>query len=66
MKEFKVKSIGKAESWCLKYVGRRLYYLHNTIGGEGWRLIRKSKTSDVLLCIEDDKKALMAMLTLSD
>jgi len=62
MLEFKIKQIGIAEVWCLRNVGPRLYYLHNNIGGQGWRIMRKN--SDLLLCIEDDKKALMAMLTL--
>jgi hypothetical protein len=63
MKEFKVKRVSPAEAWCLKHIGPRLYYLHNKIGGEGWRIMRRHP--DVLVCIEDDKKALMAMLTLS-
>jgi hypothetical protein len=65
MKEFKVKRVSPAEAWCLKHVGPRLYYLHDKIGGQGWRIMRAHKSSDVLVCIEDDKKALMAMLTLS-
>ena len=64
MLEFKINTVGHAEAWCLKHIGPRLYYLHNKIGGEGWRIMR-AKT-DILLCIEDDKKALMAMLTLGD
>lgn len=63
MKEFKVSKTSTAEAWCLKHIGPRLYYLHNKIGGEGWRIMRHG--SDVLMCIEDDKKALMAMLMLS-
>lgn len=63
MKEFKVSKTSTAEAWCLKHIGPRRYYLHNKIGGEGWRIMRTSL--GVLLCIEDDKKALMAMLTLS-
>ena len=66
MKEFKVSSLGKAEAWCMKYIGPRLYYIHNKIGGAGWRIMRGHKSSEILLCIEDDKTALMAMLTLSD
>ena len=64
MREFKVSRTTSAEAWCLKHIGPRLYYLHNKIGGEGWRIIRDYKDSGVLLCIEDDKKALMAMLAL--
>lgn len=64
MKEFKIPNKESAEAWCLKYIGPRLYYLHNSTGGQGWRL--KKSYSYTLLCIEDDKKALMAMLTLSE
>ncbi len=65
MKEFKVSTMRHAEAWCLKHVGPRLYYLHNKIGGEGWRIMKARHSPDVMLCIEDDKKALMAMLMLS-
>lgn len=64
MKEFKVSKSNTAEAWCLKHIGPRLYYIHNKIGGEGWRIMASRNSSDILLCIEDDKKALMAMLTL--
>ena len=66
MKEFKVSNASKAEAWCMKHIGPRLYYIHNKIGGQGWRIMRAYKSSEVLLCLEDDKQALMAMLTLSD
>jgi len=62
MIEFKVPSVGKAEAWCMKHIGPRLYYIHDRMGGEGWRIMRKADR--VLLCLEDDKKATMAMLTL--
>jgi hypothetical protein len=64
MIEFKVPNIGKAEAWCMKHVGPRLYYIHDRIGGEGWRIMRNRNTSEMLLCLEDDKKATMAMLML--
>jgi hypothetical protein len=64
MIEFKVPSVGKAEAWCMKHVGPRLYYIHDRIGGEGWRIMRIY--GEVLLCLEDDKKATMAMLMLSE
>jgi hypothetical protein len=25
-----------AEQWLMKNIGRRLHYLHNSVGGEGW------------------------------
>jgi hypothetical protein len=65
MIEFKVPNISKAEAWCMKHVGPRLYYIHDRIGGEGWRIMRRhGSPSEVLLCLEDDKKATMAALTL--
>ena len=63
MIEFKVPSVCKADAWCMKHVGPRLYYIHDRIGGEGWRIMRRQDA--VLLCLEDDKQATMAMLTLS-
>jgi hypothetical protein len=62
MIEFKVPSIGKAEAWCIKHVGPRLYYIHDRMGGDGWRIMRKG--GRVLLCLEDDNKASMAALML--
>ena len=64
MLEFKVPVTRFAEAWCLKHIGPRVYYLHNSIGGRGWRIMTKNR--EIFVCIEDDKKALMAMLTLSD
>ena len=66
MIEFKVPNVGKAEAWCMKHVGPRLYYIHDRIGGEGWRIMRSRNKSEMLLCLEDDKKATMAMLMLSE
>ena len=63
MIEFKVSSVGKAEAWCMKHIGPRLYYIHDRMGGQGWRIMRRR--GEVLLCLEDDKQATMAMLTLS-
>jgi hypothetical protein len=63
MIEFKVLNVGKAEAWCMKHIGPRLYYIHDRIGGEGWRIMRRG--DGVLLCLEDDRQATMAMLTLS-
>lgn len=65
MLEFKIpRSIrSDAERWCLTYIGPRRYYLHNAIGGEGWKISQQNV--DTMLSINDDKKALMAMLTLS-
>lgn len=66
MIEFKVPSAGKAEAWCMKFIGPRLYYIHDRMGGEGWRIMRSRTDGSTLLCLEDDKKATIAMLTLSN
>lgn len=63
MKEFKISTVSIGEAWCLKNIGPRLYYLHNKIGGVGWRIVRNN--NKVSLSIDDDKKALLAILTLS-
>lgn len=63
MIEFKVPNVGKAEAWCMKHLGPRLYYIHDRIGGEGWRIMKTG--AGVLLCLENDRQATMAMLTLS-
>ena len=47
----------------MKHIGPRLYYIHDRMGGEGWRIMRRQ--GEVLLCLEDDKQATMAALTLS-
>jgi hypothetical protein len=62
MIEFKVPNVGKTEAWCMKHIGPRLYYIHDRIGGKGWRIMRRQ--DEILLSLEDDKKATMAMLML--
>ena len=46
----------------MKHIGPRLYYIHDRIGGEGWRIMRRQ--DEILLCLEDNKKATMAILML--
>jgi hypothetical protein len=60
----KIKDQRKVEHYCVKNIGRRLYYIHNAIGGQGWSIKRQGY--DLVLTIDDDKKALMAALVLSD
>jgi hypothetical protein len=52
------------EAYCVKNIGPRLFYIHNRIGGEGW--IIKKQGLDHTLTIADEKKALFAILQLSD
>lgn len=61
----KIKNSKIAEAYCLKHIGPRMFYLHNKIGGSGW-IIDKPASIDSTLTIEDDKKALIAVLTLSE
>lgn len=52
---------GEQEKWLAKNIGRRLHYLHNSIGGEGW--IAKYNWSDGMvhrqweLTLEDERYA---------
>lgn len=61
----KIKNYKIAEAYCLKHIGPRMFYLHNKIGGSGW-IIDKPASIDSTLIIEDDKKALIAALALSE
>ena len=60
MKEFNISKPAEVEAWCLQFIGPRMYYLHNKIGGQGWTIRRQLPLSKV--AIEDDKHALMAMI----
>ena len=60
MKEIKINSIGHTEAWCMKYIGPRLFYIHNKIGGPGWMIIREN--GETILRVEDEKKYLLALL----
>ena len=64
MTEFKINQIGIAEAWCMRNIGPRMFYLHNSIGGRGWQILRQDNA--VVLRIEDDKKATMAALTIGE
>lgn len=58
MTEFKISNLRETEDWCMRFIGPRMYYLHNKIGGQGWTIRQQQST----VTIEDDKQALMAML----
>jgi hypothetical protein len=60
----KIANPRTAESYCVKHIGPKLFYLHNKIGGQGW--IIKRDGSRHTLTIEDEKKAIFAILQLSD
>lgn len=48
MKEIRLKFFNSHhEAWCLKHIGPRMHYLHNSIGGEGW--IAKRKQLDLFV-----------------
>lgn len=61
----KIKNIQAAEAYCLKYIGPRMFYLHDKIGGQGW-VINRPFRHDSTLTIQDEKRALLAILALSD
>jgi hypothetical protein len=60
MTEFKITDLRETEDWCMRFIGPRMYYLHNRIGGQGWTI--KKQQSSPTVTIEDDKQALIAML----
>ncbi len=67
MTEFKVRDFYGAAEWCEKNIGPRLFWIHSSIGGSGWHLSQRDYRSDnVILKIDDDKKALLAILSLED
>jgi hypothetical protein len=61
MKEFKIKDQRGVEAWCMQFIGPRIFYLHDKIGGQGWCIKMSRKTYPTII-IEDDKHALMAMI----
>ena len=61
MKEFTVSNPREVEHWCMQFVGPRMYYLHNKIGGQGWT-IKQQQSMHATVKIEDDKQALLAMI----
>jgi hypothetical protein len=64
MAKIKINDPRKVEAYCVKNIGPRLFYIHNRVGGEGW--IIKKQDLGYTLTIHDDKKALFAILQLSD
>ena len=64
------RSINHVEAWCLKNIGPRLFHLHTSRGGEGWR-IKKSIDSITqpahwIFELEDGRMMTMALLVLGD
>jgi hypothetical protein len=47
------------EQWILHNVGPRMFYLHNSLGGEGWILKRNYKNHSWELAFKDEKDAIM-------
>lgn len=64
MIRLKINDERQAEKYCVKNIGRMLYYMHNAVGGEGWAIKREDRA--YILSIDDDKKALLAALSLSE
>ena len=63
MTAFKIKDVNQTVNWCSKFISPRGYVLHNRIGGKGWRIDTAGKS---ILTIEDEKKALLAILKFGD
>jgi hypothetical protein len=64
VQSFKIKNSQQVEAWCMKFVGPRMFYLHNSCGGEGW-MIKRDKSGQTLF-VEDEKKFLLALIKFSD
>lgn len=64
MLEFSVKSFRHAQEYCQKNIGPRRYWLHTSIGGDGWSI--NQKNGEIVVSIEDDKKALLAVLSMKE
>ncbi len=69
MIEFSVNNFNNAIKWCEKNISTKQFWLHTSVGGAGWRirLDRHAPTPhNIILVIDDEKKALLAMLSLSE
>lgn len=47
------------EQWILHNVGPRMFYLHNSLGGEGWILRRNYETKTWELSFQEERDAIM-------
>lgn len=59
----KIKDVRAAEAFCIKHIGRRLFYTHVAQGGQGW-IIKKTAEGNVLSI--EGKQTLFTILALSD
>ena len=59
----------KQEQWLMKNVGPRMFYLHNSIGGQGWEAKNQWDPGMVskkwYLTLEDEKLATFFILKFS-
>jgi hypothetical protein len=60
----------RQEKWLIKNVGPRMFYIHNSIGGQGWIAKRQSysrysEPSTWTLTLEDDKLATFFVIKFS-
>jgi hypothetical protein len=58
--DIEISNIGQTEVWCMKYIGPRLFYIHNQIGGPGWTILKQG--SKAVLRVEDRNQYLLALL----
>lgn len=63
MTKIKISSIASASAWCSKFISPKGYWLHNRMGGRGWYIEWEDKS---ILTIEDEKKAILAILKFGD
>ncbi len=51
--------------WCKKHVGETKYYIHNTTGGDAWRVFQtREKFGTYYVEIDDEKTATIFALSL--
>jgi hypothetical protein len=56
----RVRNYTEVVDYCTEHISPRRYYLHNQIGGLGWRVIRKDKYWELEI---HDEKSIDAHIT---
>lgn len=59
VKDLTYFEIQERAGWLDKNAGQRQYWLHNKLGGVGWRYFPQDRT----IIVDDEKLALMFVLT---
>lgn len=62
----RVKNLKQIETYCSGNISPRRYYLHNALGGEGWRIFRKDGYWNLEINNEKDITSHITWLALTD